>query len=163
MKFAKCLYAIKAKIPFVYLHRKNFAGRNAGCSTITIKARHVNSSQPYLLYSDGNGNIFEDTSLYAIGRSGWDAIPVAAEDWIELPEGGSLYELPLRRAIGLDVFTNEMRLCDKGWAVAAFIPPAHTGLYIAAYESEKDAPPSHCFVILLRDGWTAIFMCRQFE
>ena len=90
---------------------------------------------PYLLYSDGKGTIFEDTSLYSVGRSGWDAMPVPEEDWIPLPDGGSLYELPGRQGIGIDVITGEMRLCTKGWAVAAFIPPAHTGLYIAAYEN----------------------------
>ena len=41
---------------------------------------------PYILYSDGKGNIFEDTSLYVTGRSGWDAFEVPAEDWIELPD-----------------------------------------------------------------------------
>ena len=102
---------------------------------------------PYVLYSDGKGNIFEDLSLYATGRSGWDALPVAREDWIPLPSGGSLYELPGRSAIGIDVNSGEMRLCQKGWAVAAFIPPAHTGLYLAAYESEKNAPtlPLFCY------------------
>ncbi len=96
----------------------------------------------YILYSDGNGNIFEDTSLYAVGRAGWDAVPVEEGDWIELPEGGNLYELPGRRGIGIDVNTGEMRLCDKGWAVAAFIPPAHTGLYLAAYETTEDNAPT---------------------
>jgi pyruvate-formate lyase-activating enzyme len=45
-----------------------------------------------------------------------------------------------------------MRLCDKGWAVAAFIPPAHTGLYIAAYETEAEAPtlPLFCYTAA---GW----------
>ena len=98
------------------------------------------SQSPYLLYSDGKGNIFEDLSLYALGRAGWDAFPVETEDWIVLPEGGNLYELPGRRGIGLDVISGELRLCEKGWAVAAFIPPAHTGLFIAAFETEKDAP-----------------------
>ncbi len=107
---------------------------------------------PYLLYSDGKGNIFEDQSLYATGRSGWDALPVSEEDWIELPDGGSLYELPGRLGIGIDVSTGEMRLCNKGIAVAAFIPPAHTGLYLAAYESEKNAPtlPLFCYTAA---GW----------
>lgn len=102
---------------------------------------------PFLLYSDGKGNIYEDRSLYATGRSGWDALPVPVEDWIELPEGGSLYELPERRGIGIDVRTGKMRLCDKGWAVAAFIPPAHTGLYLAAYETAPNAPtlPLFCY------------------
>lgn len=105
------------------------------------------SSSPYLLYSDGEGNIFEDISLYAVGRTGWDAVPVPVEDWIELPEGGSLYELPDRQAIGIDVNTGEMRLCEKGLAVAAFIPPAHTGLYMAAYESLPEAQtlPLYCY------------------
>jgi len=110
------------------------------------------SQSPYLLYSDGKGNIFEDESLYATGRSGWDALPIPTEEWIALPEGGSLYELPGRRCIGIDVQTGDMRLCLKGWAVAAFIPPAHTGLYLAAYESEKNAPtlPLFCYTAA---GW----------
>ena len=107
---------------------------------------------PYLLYSDGQGNIFEDTSLYAIGRSGWDAMPVAEEDWIPLPDGGSLYELPGRKGIGVDVVSGELRLCELGWVVAAFIPPAHTGLYMAAYETAEDAPtlPLFCYTAV---GW----------
>lgn len=107
---------------------------------------------PYILYSDGKGNIFEDTSLYVTGRSGWEAIPVAEDEWIELPEGGQLYELPGRRGIGLDTKTGEMRLCEKGWAVAAFIPPAHTGFYLAAYETAPDAPtlPLFCYTAA---GW----------
>ena len=68
---------------------------------------------PFILYSDGKGTIFEDTSLYAVGRSGWDALPVAEDEWMELPEGGQLYELPERRGIGIDVKTGEMRLCEK--------------------------------------------------
>ena len=104
------------------------------------------------MYSDGEGKIFEDMSLYSVGRSGWDAMPVPEEDWIELPEGGNLYELPGRKGVGIDVETGEMRLCDKGWAVAAFIPPAHTGFYLAAYETLEDAPtlPLFCYVAA---GW----------
>lgn len=112
----------------------------------------VLKQSPYLLYSDGKGNIFEDTSLYATGRAGWDAFEVPVEDWIALPDGGSMYELPGRRGIGIDVKTGEMRLCEKGWAVAAFIPPAHTGLYLAAYETGHDAPtlPLFCYTAA---GW----------
>jgi pyruvate-formate lyase-activating enzyme len=102
---------------------------------------------PYILYSDGNGNIFEDTSLYALGRAGWDAFQPDEDAWIPLPDGGNLYELPGRRGIGIDVKTGDMRLCEKGWAVAAFIPPAHTGLFLAAYETLPDAPtlPLFCY------------------
>jgi pyruvate-formate lyase-activating enzyme len=112
----------------------------------------VLKQSPFLLYSDGKGNIFEDTTLYALGRSGWDAFPIPVEDWILLPDGGSMYELPGRRGIGLDVQTGDLRLCEKGWAVAAFIPPAHTGLYMAAYETGHDAPtlPLFCYTAA---GW----------
>lgn len=109
-------------------------------------------NSPFILYSDGKGNIFEDTSLYASGRSGWDALPVPMDEWIELPQGGQLYELPGRKGIGIDVETGNMRLCDKGWAVAAFIPPAFTGLYLAAYETTRNAPtlPLFCYTAA---GW----------
>jgi pyruvate-formate lyase-activating enzyme len=112
----------------------------------------IPSHPPFLLYSDGQGNIFEDSTLYAIGRAGWDAIPVPEEYWILLPDGGNLYELPGRKGIGIDVTTGEMRLCDKGWAVAAFIPPAHTGTFMAAYETAPDAPtlPLFCYTAA---GW----------
>ncbi|HET9826636.1 MAG TPA: radical SAM protein, partial [Chitinophagaceae bacterium] len=107
---------------------------------------------PHILYSDGKGNIFEDTSLYVTGRSGWDAVQVPGDEWIELPVGGQLYELPGRRGIGIDVKTGEMRLCEKGWAVAAFVPPAHTGFYLAAYETLESAPtlPLFCYTAA---GW----------
>ncbi|MCP3929618.1 MAG: radical SAM protein [Bacteroidetes bacterium] len=107
---------------------------------------------PYVLYSDGKGNIYEDTSLYAIGRSGWYADAVPVEDWIELPDGGSLYELPGRIGLGIDVETHELRHCEKGWATAAFIPPAYTGLYLAAYDKQADAAvlPLFCYTAV---GW----------
>ncbi len=79
-------------------------------------------------------------------------MPVPEDEWIELPDGGSLYELPGRRGIGIDVETGDMRLCEKGWAVAAFIPPAHTGFYLSAYETAPDAPtlPLFCYTAV---GW----------
>jgi len=42
------------------------------------------TESPYLLYSDGEGNIFEDETLYVVGRAGWDAYPLPEEDWIPL-------------------------------------------------------------------------------
>jgi len=107
---------------------------------------------PFLLFSDGKGNIFEDSSLFVTGRTGWDAVEIPLEDWIPLPEGGSLYELPGRTGIGIDSSSGEMRLCNKGFAVAAFIPPAHTGFYLSAYETEPGAPtlPLFCYTAV---GW----------
>lgn len=108
--------------------------------------------KPLLLYSDGKGNIFEDPEMFVTGRSGWDAFEIPGDEWIELPDGGSLYELPGRRGIGIDIETGELGLCEKGWAVAAFIPPAHTGHFLAAYETMPDAPtlPLFCYTAV---GW----------
>jgi pyruvate-formate lyase-activating enzyme len=45
-----------------------------------------------------------------------------------------------------------MEICRKGFAVAAFIPPAHTGLFLSAYETEPDAHtlPLFCYTAV---GW----------
>lgn len=45
-----------------------------------------------------------------------------------------------------------MRLCEKGWAVAAFLSPAYTGLYLSAYETTPNAPilPLFCYTAA---GW----------
>jgi len=107
---------------------------------------------PYVLYADSEGQVFEDKSLYAVGRSGWFVDPIPVEDWIPLPDGGSLYNLPGRIPLGIDVRTGEIRPSDKGFAVAAFIPPAHTGLYLSAYEQlpEAEVLPLFCYTAV---GW----------
>lgn len=108
--------------------------------------------KPFVLYADDQGQVFEDETLYAVGRSGYYSQEVIAEDWIELPDGGSLYHLLQRRPVGIDTLSGEMRVCEKGWAVAAFIPPAYTGLYLAAYINLPKAPvlPLFCYTAA---GW----------
>ncbi len=96
---------------------------------------------PYLLYADAKGFTYEDKSLYALGRSGWDAGDVPLEEWIELPYGGQLYTLPDRQGLGIDVKTGEVRVCEKGRAVAAFVPPAYTVLRLAPYITLPEATP----------------------
>ncbi len=108
--------------------------------------------KPFLLYADDEGNVYEDTTLYACGRSGFYAEPIPDDNWTAMPAGGSLYHLPQRRGVGIDVETGEMRICEKGWAVAAFVPPAHTGLYMASFVNEPEAPtlPLFCYTAA---GW----------
>lgn len=107
---------------------------------------------PFVLYADDRGQVYEDLSLYAVGRSGYYSQAVDPDDWISLPEGGSLYHLPGRRPVGIDVLSGEMRISEKGWAVAAFIPPAYTGLYLSAYMNLPAAPvlPLFCYTAV---GW----------
>ena len=107
---------------------------------------------PYLLYADPQGNTFEDRTLYALGRSGWDALDVPLEEWIEIPNGGTLYTLPDRQAIGIDVKTGEVRVCEKGRAVSAFVPPAYTVLRLVPYVTLPEATPLplYCYSAV---GW----------
>ncbi len=108
---------------------------------------------PYLLYADAKGNTYEDKTLYALGRSGWDATDVPLEEWIELPEGGQLYTLPDRQGIGIDVKSGEVRVCEKGRAVSAFVPPAYTVLKLSPYMTLPEATPLplYCYSAV---GWS---------
>lgn len=96
--------------------------------------------QAYLLYSDEKGNIFEDTSLFAIGRSGNRNEMLGRSDLIELPEGSDFFHLPGRRPVGFNPDKGCFEVCKKGWAVAAFVAPAYTITHHAAWETENSAP-----------------------
>ena len=111
------------------------------------------SHAPYLLYADDKGNIFEDTSLLAVGRVGADTVQIAAEDFIPLPEGSDFFHLPGRRGVGWDAKTQAFRECQKGWAVAAFVAPAYTLTHQAAWVTGSDAPrlPLYAYAAI---GWT---------
>lgn len=95
---------------------------------------------PYLLYSDEDGNIFEDKSLLAIGSSGVSYTKLNAEDFIELPEGSDFFHLPGRNPIGFNPNTETFEVCKKGFAVAAFIAPAYTITHHATWETIENAP-----------------------
>ena len=96
-------------------------------------------SLPYLVYADEAGNIFEDISMYACGRSGNDFVALSEDDFMELPEGSDLYVLPNRKPIGFDVETGELKVNNKGRAVSVQMAPAHTMLFLAAYVKEQEA------------------------
>lgn len=99
------------------------------------------SKVPHLLYADATGKIFDHPDLIMSGRSGFDAVALDADDFIELPEGSDIFELPGRRPIGFHQETGALTVCDKGVAVAAQMAPAHTQLYLSSYVKEnKDAP-----------------------
>ncbi|MGB3074608.1 MAG: radical SAM protein [Chitinophagales bacterium] len=108
---------------------------------------------PNLVYSDGSGIISDDPNLLMSGRSGFDAVALTADDFIELPEGSDLFELPGRRPIGFDKKTGALTLCDKGVAVAAQMAPAHTQLYLSSYVKEKKDSPTLPLFAYTAVGW----------
>ncbi|MCS6916080.1 MAG: radical SAM protein [Chitinophagales bacterium] len=95
---------------------------------------------PYLLYATESGDIREDRQLLMAGRSGWDAVMLSADDLMPLPEGSDLFFLPGRQPIGFHPETGTMRVCDKGYAVAAHVAPAHTLFYLSAFVRQPEAP-----------------------
>lgn len=94
---------------------------------------------PYLLYADEQGRIFEDTALLCAGRSGYDIVALKPEDFIELPAGSDLYVLPDRHPIGINPKTGTPAVSKKGYAVSAQMSPAHTMLYMAAFQKNDKA------------------------
>ncbi|MCY7409714.1 MAG: radical SAM protein [Chitinophagales bacterium] len=94
---------------------------------------------PNLLYADSNGNIIDDDDLFMSGRSGFDAVAMDIADFIELPEGSDVYMLPNRHPIGFNKETGEPTICEKGFAVAAQMAPAHSQFYISSYVKDADA------------------------
>lgn len=105
-----------------------------------------------MVYAEENGNIMEDVNYEAVGRSGRDAVKLAAEDFIELPEGSELFRLPARKPYGFYIKTKKIELYPHGLAVAAFVSPAHTQTYLSAYEKNGNAPilPLYAYTAI---GW----------
>ncbi len=95
---------------------------------------------PNLVYSDGKGNVYDVPEIEIAGRSGFDIVKIEPSDLIELPEGSQLFELPFRKPIGFDRKTGKKVILEEGWAVAAFLAPAHTQFLLSAYEKDKNAP-----------------------
>lgn len=115
---------------------------------LLVMARRI---QPFAVYSDGKGNIFENPKLFAAGRSGNHIYPLYLDDMIPLPYGSELFELPGRKVLG---YTRKGELIESnyGIACAAFIAPAHTQLSIAAWGNTPNAPvlPLYAYTAV---GW----------
>ena len=112
---------------------------------------NVRRIQPYAVFSDGHGNMYEDTHFYVAGRSGKNIVPLYLDEMIPLPNGSELLELPGRLTLG---FTRKGELAPMhhGFASAAFIAPAHTQLSIAAWKALPNAPvlPLYAYTAV---GW----------
>ena len=120
---------------------------------------------PHLLYADKDGNIFDHPELRLMGSAAGRFAPVDEVDCIPLPEGSELFLLPGRQPIGQDRGGKLVTLSEdpiEGGpvsAVAAFMAPAHTALYNAAYHTSPGAPNLPLFaytaVGLYRDRFVA--------
>jgi len=123
---------------------------------------------PRLVVADQRGNITEHPALAMAGMSAGILTRPQLADLIPLPAGSELFALPGRLPVGLspegNVVTIERHPHDGGTvqAVAAFMAPAHTMLYNAAWHRLDAAPilPLFAFAAVgwLHDRfWTAGF------
>lgn len=104
---------------------------------------------PSLVYADENGNIKDFPHLTMAGMSNSHCLIPQTEDLIELPEGSELFVLPGRLPVGCDPQTGEPLLFSedpdrpkqKIQAVAAFMAPAHTAIFNAAYQTRDNNAP----------------------
>ncbi len=104
---------------------------------------------PFLVFANPNGEIQEYEGLKMAGSSGGSFYQPELEDLIELPEGSELFILPGRKPVGIEGEDGTPALLDESpynnheqvLAVAAFMAPAHTALYTAAYlTTDPDSP-----------------------
>jgi len=112
---------------------------------------------PFLVVSDGFGCISEIEEYSALGISGGRLVEIPTDEWIPLPQGSLLLELPGRLPVGKNIQTGaievlEPELNERLLAVAAFVAPAYTIYYHAAYERLPDAPilPLYAYAAV---GW----------
>lgn len=105
-------------------------------------------NRPKLLYADEAGNILDFPELEMAGSSGGQWRRMQPGDWIPLPQGSELFLLPSRLPVGYDLQAKNFQVLSedpdhrgqKVQAVAAFMAPAHTQIYSAAYQTLLDAP-----------------------
>ena len=116
---------------------------------------------PRLLYANGCGEILDIDDLGMAGKAGqWFKQP-ALSDIIPLPADSEIFVLPDRSPVGSDLNTGEAILVDtnpvdprdKIHAVAAFMAPAHTAIYSAAFEKNETNPANLPLFAYTAVGW----------
>lgn len=104
-------------------------------------------SAPRLIYADEEGTIYDHPELAMAGAAAGRWEPVGESQCIPLPEGSELFLLPDRLPVGIsragefevleyDPQNPDQRVC----AVAAFMAPAYTATFNAAYKTLPNAP-----------------------
>jgi pyruvate-formate lyase-activating enzyme len=106
------------------------------------------NSRADMVFADAKGNIMDFPGLAMVGRSGDYLLPVSIAETIPLPPGSQLYVIPGRSPIGMDRDTGEIVVLTENpydgsspvYAVAVFLPAAHTQTYVAAWEKTECSP-----------------------
>lgn len=99
---------------------------------------------PLLVASDGQGQVFEIPGYEMAAMRINERLVPAADELIPMPHGSVLMELPGRKPIGYNRRSNRFEVVEQYQgipliAVAAFLAPAYTQLYRAAYQTLQPA------------------------
>jgi len=113
-----------------------------------MKNQQVPEQMPCLLFANSRGEILDYDGLNMAGSSAGNYFLPKPEELIPLPEGSELFVLPGRLPVGIEAGSGEPALlADNPYdpneqlsAVAAFMAPAYTAVYTAAYQSSRQAP-----------------------
>jgi pyruvate-formate lyase-activating enzyme len=122
------------------------------------------SGAPLAVASDGCGRVFEIPGLEAAGMLLGRPVRPEAGDWIPLPEGSLVLELPGRSTVAWNPDRNRFETIPDfrgkpAIAAAAFPAPAYLRLHLTAFRTAPGAPRLPLFAyspIGWRDGrfWT---------
>ncbi len=104
--------------------------------------------RPSLVFANSKGEIIDYEGLEMAGSSAGEFRRLEPEELMPLPEGSELFVLPGRLPVGIEPESGEPALLDENpydgspeiSAVAAFMAPAHTAIYSAAYQTQENAP-----------------------
>ena len=116
---------------------------------------------PHLVFADSQGEILDYDGLQMAGGSAGGFYRPRWKQLIELPEGSEMFVLPDRLPVGIDPESGEPALLDANpyapgepiQAVAAFMAPAHTAVYTAAYKTNSKKAPRLPLFAYTAVGW----------
>ena len=108
----------------------------------------MSRSLPSLVFANSAGEILDYAGLEMAGSAAGEFYRPQPDDLIELPVGSELFVLPERLPVGFEPGSSEPVLLAENpyrpgeaiQAVAAFMAPAHTAIYTAAYQKKSGAP-----------------------
>ncbi len=126
-----------------------------------MKSPPSEPSLPNLVFANSRGEILDYDGLKMAGCSAGSFSLPAAEDLIELPAGSELFVLPDRLPVGIEEDTGEPALlADNPYAsgepiqaVAAFMAPAYTAVFTAAYQKKHEGAPLLPLFAYTAVGW----------
>ncbi|NQS71796.1 MAG: radical SAM protein [Desulfobulbaceae bacterium] len=109
-----------------------------------MPVRHP-QSKPHLVFANAQGEIIDYSGLHMVGAAAGRFYLPEARDLIELPTGSEIFTLPVRSPVGLEPDSGDFALLaenpfqpgDPVQAVAAFMAPAYTALYSAAFVKQE--------------------------